>query len=656
MKKLILAFILLGIVVVAGCIGYENGGKKPSESPTPTQSKTPSPKSTPLGERVNISIPQGKKWGDRFEKFSSEQELKEYLATFQQGLPIVYLTADVMTEVRSMPAPMPTPTPVPVPTATPSPLGVEEKVAYGGSPYRYSETNVQVKGIDEPDIVKTDGKDIFYSMSFFSPYIRYYPEREGRTLSIKAFPPENMSQNFEIKKAGNLLMYNDVLVVIGNKDVSAFSKSDGKKIWDMDIDGNVVTARLYGDSIYLITTRGLDYYNPCPIKPLTVNGRSYEIRCIDIYHPPFTGSRVLYNVFKIDPEKGDVERSISFLGSYSSTVYMSKNAIYIAYNKRMGEDEVYFKFLNENQDLLPKKVLERIEKVMGYDISSQAKMIEIQNAINNYLITLDKNERLKFENNFWNRMQDFRKEMKREIMKTYIVKLSLELKSVAEGEVPGRLLNQFSMDEYNGYLRVATTLGDENDLYVLDGKLQVTGKITGFGKEERIYAVRFIGDRGYIVTFRQTDPFFVIDLSDPRNPEIKGELKIPGFSSYLHPVDKHIILGVGKEGNYVKISMFDVSNAENPEEIAKYTLKESWSEVLYNHHAFLLDSKHKIFFLPAGNHGYVFSYKNGIELVKAIDMPAVRALYIDDYLYMVGKAIAVYNENTWEKVNEFKFE
>ena len=301
-------------------------------------------------------------------------------------------------------------------------------------------------------------------------------------------------------------------------------------------------------------------------------------------------------------------------------------------------------------------MLNRIEKVMGYDISNQAKFIEIQSAISKYLLTLDKEERLKFENDFWNRMSDFRKEHKREIQRTYIVKVDLNLEPLADGEIPGRLLNQFSMDEYRDYLRVATTFGDENDLYVLDERLKVAGKITGFGEDERIYAVRFIGDRGYIVTFRETDPFFVIDLSDPKNPEIRGELKIPGFSSYLHPVSEHLILGVGREGSYVKLSLFDVSDAANPKEISRYTLKESWSEVLYNHHAFLMDSKHGIFFLPAGNHGYVFSYDGGLELVKAIDAPAVRALYIDDYLYVIGDSIAVYDENTWESVAEFRFE
>jgi uncharacterized secreted protein with C-terminal beta-propeller domain len=250
-------------------------------------------------------------------------------------------------------------------------------------------------------------------------------------------------------------------------------------------------------------------------------------------------------------------------------------------------------------------------------------------------------------------MMDYEKRHKREFERTQIVKVSLDLKPVAAGDIPGRLLNQFSMDEYNGYLRVATTVRDTNDLYVLDERLKIAGKIEDYGENERIYAVRFIGDKGYIVTFKQTDPLFVVDLSNPQNPEIKGELKIPGFSSYLHPISEDLILGIGKEGANVKVSLFDVSDPSDPKEVDKYILKEYWSDVLNTHHAFLLDSKHEVFFLPGGSGGYIFSYTNGIELEKAVDMPAVRALYIDDFMYIIGEKIVVFDENTWEVVTEF---
>ncbi len=192
---------------------------------------------------------------------------------------------------------------------------------------------------------------------------------------------------------------------------------------------------------------------------------------------------------------------------------------------------------------------------------------------------------------------------------------------------------------------------------MLDENLDVVGRIQGFGLDERIYAVRFDGDVGFVVTFRQTDPFFVLDLSNPESPKIVGELKIPGFSSYLHRIDENTVLGIGREDGNVKLSLFDVSDLTNPKEISRYILQEYWSEVLTNHHAFLIDDQHGIFFLPAGQNGYIFTYEGGLKLVKAVKENAVRAIYIDDYLYVIGpEKISVYDENSWEKVGELRFE
>ncbi len=151
------------------------------------------------------------------------------------------------------------------------------------------------------------------------------------------------------------------------------------------------------------------------------------------------------------------------------------------------------------------------------------------------------------------------------------------------GEVEGYTLNQFSIDEYKGYLRIATSTGSwgadiSNKVYVLDSDLKVVGKIEGIAPGETIKSVRFTGDTGYVVTFEQTDPLFVIDLSNPENPEIKGELKIPGFSTYLHPVGENLVLGVGVDGdengqnNGLKVSLFDVSDPTNPIESHKVTI------------------------------------------------------------------------------------
>lgn len=583
--------------------------------------------------------------------FSSPDEFREYLAKSAEisaFYPVVYTArAEVMVD-SSKGAPLGEATPTAIPAVT-------------TTPERYSETNVQVKGIDEPDIVKTDGVNIYYSPFPFIVYIRY-PEKYyiDTTKVIRAFPPSNLSITGEIKESGNLLLHENVLMILNSEGIYAYNTETQKEVWSAEFNGSYVDARLYGGKLYVVTRSWLNFGEPCPIRPLTVNGKSVEIACSRIYHPtiPVTVDTT-YTVVKLDAKTGEVENSVSFVGSSGmSVVYMSKNAIYVTYNSYADPAKLTYQFISENPDLVPDWIREKIEKLMDYDISSRAKQVEIMYLLEQLRASMSEDERLKFENEYYNRWENFTKKHAREIEKTHIAKFSLQLEAEGMNSVPGRLLNRFSLDEYNGYLRVATTVDwDENDLYVLDEKLEVVGKIQGFGLDERIYAVRFDGDVGFIVTFRQTDPFFVLDLSNPENPKIVGELKIPGFSSYLHRIDENTVLGVGREEGNVKLSLFDISDLTSPKEKDRYILQEYWSEVLSNHHAFLLDSQHGIFFLPAGQNGYIFSYKDGLKLVKAVKGNVVRAIYIDDYLYIIGpEEISVYDENSWEKVGELKLQ
>ncbi len=174
---------------------------------------------------------------------------------------------------------------------------------------------------------------------------------------------------------------------------------------------------------------------------------------------------------------------------------------------------------------------------------------------------------------------------------------------LASGSVPGTLLNSFSLDEHQGYLRVLTTDGtpwdqsnlSETRLTVLEEQgdlLAPVGEVGGLGRGEALYSARLIGDRGYAVTFRQVDPFYVLDLSDPMAPRVTGELKIPGFSTYLHPVAEHRVLGVGRaateEGMVtgLKLSLFDTADPADPVEISTWTLDNAQSAAEYDHHAF----------------------------------------------------------------------
>ncbi len=203
-------------------------------------------------------------------------------------------------------------------------------------------------------------------------------------------------------------------------------------------------------------------------------------------------------------------------------------------------------------------------------------------------------------------------------MKTLIHKFSLEPRSAeyrASGAVPGYMLSQWSMSEWQGDLRVASTTSpqwwdtpdSESLVSVLrdnGNELEVVGSVDGLGRGERIYAVRMIADRGYVVTFRQVDPLYVLDLSDPKRPSVEGELKIPGYSAYLHPVGDGHLLGVGQDADEngrvfgLQASLFDVTDPNDPERTDRFTMKDGHSEVEWDHHAFLFDPSDGLTVIP----------------------------------------------------------
>jgi hypothetical protein len=199
---------------------------------------------------------------------------------------------------------------------------------------------------------------------------------------------------------------------------------------------------------------------------------------------------------------------------------------------------------------------------------------------------------------------------------TRIYKFRLQdgIKYQAKGQVPGTVLNQFALDEYQDHLRIATTTQEwssthsQNSVYILNPELKVLSSITGIAPGERIYSTRFLQDRLYMVTFRQVDPFFVIDLN-PQNPKVLGQLKIPGFSKYLHPYGDHYVIGLGydtslnKSGGVIqggiKLSLYDVEDVSQPREVDTSISGDSgsYSEACENHRAFLLH--HDLLAFPA---------------------------------------------------------
>jgi inhibitor of cysteine peptidase len=238
----------------------------------------------------------------------------------------------------------------------------------------------------------------------------------------------------------------------------------------------------------------------------------------------------------------------------------------------------------------------------------------------------------------------------------------------AHGKVLGRELNQFSMDENGGYFRIATATwlngNPESNLYVLDMDLATVGKLKNIAPNETLDSARFIGNRCYLSTsVVLRDPFFVIDVADPADPQILGYLKIPGFTRYLHPYDADHIIGIGKDGNNVKLSLFDVSNVSAPTEIDNYTIEADWSDasVLRDHKAFLFSKDENLLALPiemryytpysAWQGLYAFDITLGSGIVKRGTVShqeygvsewdttyyVERSCYIEDMLYTVSQ-------------------
>lgn len=249
-----------------------------------------------------------------------------------------------------------------------------------------------------------------------------------------------------------------------------------------------------------------------------------------------------------------------------------------------------------------------------------------------------------------------------------------ELEGEAQAVVPGYLDSSFCIDEYEGYLRMVVTVDTDRTttsaVYVMNEDLNLTGKIEGLAEEERVYSARFMGETGYFVTFRETDPLFSVDLSDPTNPQIIGKLKIPGFSEYLHAYDGNLLLGIGMDVDEdtqvtggIKLSMFDISDPSNVKEVDTYVIEGSYgSELFYDYKAVLVDAQRDVIGFSTSGYNeiyHVFGYgEDGFyskmeEEVNGSSYGSTRGVYINDTLYIIkGNIVEAYDMVTFEKKSD----
>ncbi|MBU0706516.1 beta-propeller domain-containing protein [Patescibacteria group bacterium] len=448
----------------------------------------------------------------------------------------------------------------------------------------YSTTNIQVEGVDEADIIKNDGSHIYLVKGDTVRIVRAYPpalmhEESSIDFGDDSFYPQEIyvdsdrlvvigqSSNYydimPMSESAKIMppYYNTSQTKIYVYDIS--DKANPKELRHVAFDGYYNTSRRIDNQLYLVLNASPNYWVWDNIKsgdnlvPTLVDGDGEPeamVGCADIrYFPGYSMPQYLITAsFDIDDADSKIHRNV-FLGS-SDNVYASQTDLFVA------------------------------SRAVDYD---------------------------RYTDWDWNRDHS----------KTHIFRFALEdgeMDFKARGEVPGTILNQFSMDQYSGYFRIATNSGNMwneedpaiNNVYVLDGNMKTVGSLTGLAKGERIYSTRFLGNRLYMVTFKQIDPLFVIGLSNPAKPVVLGELKIPGFSEYIHPYDENNIIGFGQEttenqwGGTVtdgfKMAIFDVSDPNNPKQKFVEYIGDSgtYSELLNNHKALLFDKEKELLAFP----------------------------------------------------------
>jgi len=446
----------------------------------------------------------------------------------------------------------------------------------------HSETNNQVLGVDELDTVKNDGRYVYTVTGNRLVILNAYPASEAGVASTTVFV------NWTII---GIFVKGDKLAVFGQAQYGYYGEmslkgasfapywgSSNTTIWVFDIadrtlpvlrntitvEGSYVGARMIDDFVYLVASQPIPYCaEDFELPRLTASQQTVAVvmSATQIFHSDLADyGHSFTNVAGFDISiDGKDPRLESFLLGTTGTIYVSSRAIFLTSYIYSGKEGT---------------VVHRIS-IDGGTIVYEA-----------------------------------------------------------TGEVPGHVLNQFSMDEHKGYFRVATQTwntgtiqpllpsqpststgtattvsGPASGVYVLDEKLNLVGRVEGLGAGEQFHSARFMGDRAYLVTFKKIDPLFVVDLSEPRNPRVLGELKITGYSDYLHPFDENFIIGIGKEaddqGSFawyqgVKVALFDVSDPANPKEVGTFVIGDRGTEspVLTEHKALLFDSERSLLVMP----------------------------------------------------------
>lgn len=543
--------------------------------------------------------------------------------------------------------------------ATDSIVGLSEErvmpsasLGMGGGSNDYSRTNIQVAGVDEADIVKTDGKYAYAVVGQEVMIIDAFPAQTARIvgkIALSANPTEMYVKGDKLVVFGydTALEATDLFKSFKRKGGFSFfrvydikNKENPVLATNLSFEGYYSDSRMIGEYVYFITSTPAQYYDgELPVPKILRDGALLSnapgtpyCNCPDIYYFDIPNSR--YNFLNVSAinvaNPSEQVANQVYLMAANQNMYVSADNIYITYTKHLDEQEVMTQVLREivfgRLSSRDKERIAAIESAENYVLSPREKLAKIAFILERYRESLPDYEQQALQEMIKQRTREKYDDIAKELEKTVIHKIAIKKNSLeykAMGEVPGSVLNQFSMDENDGLFRIATNKGRAwsgliedtereayNNLYVLDENLHTVGSLEHLAPNESIHSVRFMQDRAYMVTFEQVDPLFVIDLKDPRHPSVLGKLKIPGYSDYLHPYDDNLLIGVGKETEVnehggvttrgVKLSLFDVSDVSNPRQIAKQELggAGSTSIVLDDHKAFLFSRDKHLLVLP----------------------------------------------------------
>lgn len=517
-----------------------------------------------------------------------------------------------------------------------SALYSEEKAA-ADQAVTHSDTNVRTEGVGEGDIVKTDGRYL-YIMSMDQVQI----------LNI---------ESEEMKEVGTISMdQTDYLIEIYLKDDKLVC-------------------------VYARTTDKTDSQGVIRSVPYTV------AETFDVSDPANPKSL------------GEMSQSGSFHTMRVSGDYMYLLSTFYADVTGLQDDissyvpEVQGKLIESNYILLPQQ-----EKGRVYTVVTSFSLKDPTKQTDHLAFFGDGSQCYVSQNNIYVYDTIYDAKVSR-VTQTEIRKVSYKdgkLDGTGHAVIDGVINDSFSIDEYDGFLRVVTTIRENDDtsggvnpllridsasdassqvedssnaLYILDQDLKEIGKLENLAEGEKVYSARFMGDTCYFVTYKQVDPLFSVDLSDPKKPRVLGELKIPGFSDYLHPYGEGLLLGIGmdveEDGatvNGVKLSMFDISDPKNVEEVHKTVLEECYStDVSYNYRAAFVDVEKNLIGFPGYQEQqeyYIYSYdkEKGFTCVfekKLSGYSEVRGLYAGERFYLVTEGtVESYRLDNFEKVDD----